>query len=215
MSESSGALGDRLVVGIDFGTTFSGVAFAHSGTPKAPDEIAVIKTWPGGNNTTSEKVPSVVSYQKVESSPLKRKANDAFDFEAFTSTAVIPQTVTSRREPSSMMKRGFQVGADEQRIRCLKLLLDPDQNILRFVSYNDIEKQLALSQKNAKAVVAEYLGALFSHAQQVLIDRYGELFVATTKQQIVLTVPAVWSDAAKNKTLKAAEAAAEQHLHDL
>lgn len=114
-----------------------------------------------------------------------------------------------------MMKRGFQVGADEQRIRCLKLLLDPDQNILRFVSYNDIEKQLALSQKNAKAVVAEYLGALFSHAQQVLIDRYGELFVATTKQQIVLTVPAVWSDAAKNKTLKAAEAAAEQHLHDL
>jgi len=36
----------RLIVGIDFGTTYSGVAVAYSATP---DDIDVIKTWPGGN----------------------------------------------------------------------------------------------------------------------------------------------------------------------
>lgn len=35
---------DHLVVGVDFGTTFSGVAAAYSGNPEAPDEISVIKT---------------------------------------------------------------------------------------------------------------------------------------------------------------------------
>lgn len=39
---------DRLIVGIDFGTTFSGVAAVYSATP---DDIDVIKTWPGGNGT--------------------------------------------------------------------------------------------------------------------------------------------------------------------
>ncbi|KAJ5542738.1 hypothetical protein N7461_008741 [Penicillium sp. DV-2018c] len=38
-----------LIVGIDFGTTFSG--------------IELIQTWPGGGNTTSQKVPTLCSYK--------------------------------------------------------------------------------------------------------------------------------------------------------
>lgn len=34
---------DRLVIGVDFGTTFSGIAFTYSGNPESPDEIAVVK----------------------------------------------------------------------------------------------------------------------------------------------------------------------------
>lgn len=37
---------DRLVVGVDFGTTFSGVAAVYSATP---DDIDIIKSWPGSN----------------------------------------------------------------------------------------------------------------------------------------------------------------------
>lgn len=37
---------DRLIVGVDFGTTYSGVAAVYSATP---DDIDIIKTWPGGN----------------------------------------------------------------------------------------------------------------------------------------------------------------------
>lgn len=56
-------------------------------------------------------------------------------------------------------------------------------------------------------MVAEYLTSLFDHTKEVLNRRYGEFFVATTKLQVVLTVPAVWSDKAQDATVKAAEAA--------
>ncbi|KAK3063619.1 hypothetical protein LTR53_018835, partial [Teratosphaeriaceae sp. CCFEE 6253] len=48
---------DKLIVGVDFGTTYSGVAAAYSATP---DEIDIIKTWPGGNGITSDKVPTEI-----------------------------------------------------------------------------------------------------------------------------------------------------------
>lgn len=39
----SGDRKDRLIIGIDFGSTSSGVAFTYSGNPEAPDEIEVVK----------------------------------------------------------------------------------------------------------------------------------------------------------------------------
>ncbi|KAJ5045253.1 hypothetical protein NUH16_002065 [Penicillium rubens] len=49
----------KLIVGVDFGTTFSGVAW---GLEDCPDDIELIQTWPGGGNTTSQKVPTICSY---------------------------------------------------------------------------------------------------------------------------------------------------------
>lgn len=60
-------LGDdrgALVIAVDFGTTFSGVAFAFRkpGTIGSPDDIEVIKDWPGSNGMTSDKVPTEIAY---------------------------------------------------------------------------------------------------------------------------------------------------------
>lgn len=52
---------NRLVVGVDFGTTYSGVAWGYTGSPS---EIHVIQSWPGGVNLTSPKVPSKIAYEK-------------------------------------------------------------------------------------------------------------------------------------------------------
>jgi len=41
---SENAPEDRVVVAVDFGTTFSGVATVYSATP---DEVDIIRTWPG------------------------------------------------------------------------------------------------------------------------------------------------------------------------
>lgn len=35
---------DRIVIAVDFGTTFSGVATVYSATP---DEVDIVRTWPG------------------------------------------------------------------------------------------------------------------------------------------------------------------------
>jgi molecular chaperone DnaK (HSP70) len=55
--------------------------------------------------------------------------------------------------------------------------------------------------------VADYLTALHGHTMETLGRRYGESFMQKTKIEFVLTVPAVWSDSAKNATLLAAERA--------
>jgi molecular chaperone DnaK (HSP70) len=50
---------------------------------------------------------------------------------------------------------------------------------------------------------------------ETLTRRYGETFMSLTKVQFVLTVPAVWSDSAKDATLKAAEKAGMGKRHEL
>ncbi|KAJ5949847.1 hypothetical protein N7454_001431 [Penicillium verhagenii] len=50
----------RLVIGMDFGTTFSGIAWALEGLDSNPE---VIQTWPGKGNSTSQKAPTIISYQ--------------------------------------------------------------------------------------------------------------------------------------------------------
>lgn len=139
---------------------------------------------------------------------LSSSPTDTFDFDAFNTALDATQlTEGPNSADATRIRWGFQVRPDEQRLRCLKLLLDPRQPIPSYVSLDDIKQQLTASGKNVGTVVAEYLRALFAHTKDILVRRYGEHFVSITKLDIVLTVPAVWSDAAKDATLKAAEAA--------
>ena len=63
--------------------------------------------------------------------------------------------------------------------------------------------------------VSDYLSQIYKHTMETLTRRYGETFMGMTKVQFVLTVPAVWSDSAKDATLKAAEKAGMGNRHDL
>jgi molecular chaperone DnaK (HSP70) len=63
--------------------------------------------------------------------------------------------------------------------------------------------------------VSDYLAQIYTHTMETLSRRYGESFMATTKVEFVLTVPAVWSDSAKNATLQAAEKAGMGNKHEL
>lgn len=191
--------------------------------------------WPGGNNITSDKVPSEITYSKQSSgdvaaaSPASRLLRgaasrlfntqaadesslaggpDPFNFDAFNAVLDTAQlTAPPNGSSDGEMRWGFQIRPDEDRLRCLKLFLDPRQEIPTYVSLPDTQRQLTACGKNVGTVVAEYLRALFTHTKTVLVRRYGEHFVAATELKVVLTVPAVWSDTAKDATLKAAEAA--------
>ena len=105
------------------------------------------------------------------------------------------------------VRYGFEISQDEERFRCMKLFLDPAQELPSYVPRSEIRAQLAKSEKEATEVVADYLREIYKHTQFELIKRYGELFLETTSIQWILTVPAVWSDAAKDATLTAAKQA--------
>ncbi|RDA90600.1 hypothetical protein CP533_6927 [Ophiocordyceps camponoti-saundersi (nom. inval.)] len=173
---------DRLIVGVDFGTTFSGVAAVYTSTP---DDVEIIKTWPGGNGITSDKVPTEIAYEANTSKS--------------SSSSSISTSPTSRW--------GFQFRPDESRLRCIKLFLDRSQKLPFYVSHHDTAAQLKRFNKNVVDAVADYLTHIHGHTMDTLTRRYGESFMASTKVEFVLTCPAVWSDAAKNTTLLAAERA--------
>ncbi|KAG6006762.1 hypothetical protein E4U21_006747 [Claviceps maximensis] len=175
---------DRLIVGVDFGTTFSGVAAVYTATP---EDVEIIKTWPGGNGITSDKVPTEISYDvRVPSSP----GDDA----------------AAARE-DAVPKWGFQFRPEESRLRCIKLFLDPVQKLPFYVSHLDTAAQLKRSGKTVLDAVTDYLTQIHGHTMATLTRRYGRSFLATTRVDFVLTCPAVWSDAAKHRTLVAAEGA--------
>ncbi|KAI0900806.1 actin-like ATPase domain-containing protein [Annulohypoxylon nitens] len=171
------AINDRLIVGVDFGTTFSGVAAVYTSTP---DDVEIIKTWPGGNGITSDKVPTEISY----------------DF---------PPNHTPETKPN--VKWGFQFKPEESRLRCIKLFLDRTQKLPFYVSPQETATQLKKYNKTVIDAVSDYLTEIYKHTMDTLTRRYGESFMASTNVDFVLTCPAVWSDAAKNATLQAAERA--------
>src|SRR5437667_6171942 len=62
-----------LIIGIDFGTTFTGVAYAHSAgngsnsvsmleLRKVAKTVSVIRSWPNQTNQYVDKTPSILSY---------------------------------------------------------------------------------------------------------------------------------------------------------
>ncbi|EON64758.1 hypothetical protein W97_03991 [Coniosporium apollinis CBS 100218] len=177
----------RLIVGCDFGTTYSGVAVAYTGTP---DDIDIIKTWPGGNGITSEKVPTEIAYDAPTAGPNGPKGE---------------RTV----------KWGFQVQPGETRLRCIKLFLDRNQKLPPYISSLDTATQLRKYDKTVMDAVTDYLQLIYKHTMDTLKVRYGQSFMATTETDWILTVPAVWSDAAKNATLQAAERAGMGDMHSL
>ncbi|KAF3008731.1 hypothetical protein E8E13_009848 [Curvularia kusanoi] len=191
---SGAASTDRLIVGVDFGTTYSGVAAVYSATP---DDIDIIKTWPGGNGITSDKVPTEVGYT-----------------EAAPSNGSTPSLEASAK-PAATVKWGFQFKPEETRLRCIKLFLDRNQKLPHFVSPLETAAHLRKHEKTVNEAVTDYLSQIYKHTMETLTRRYGETFMSLTKVQFVLTVPAVWSDSAKDATLKAAERAGMGNRHDL
>ncbi|KAK6000862.1 hypothetical protein QM012_003587 [Aureobasidium pullulans] len=177
---------DRLVVGVDFGTTWSAVAFTYSGNPESADEVAIVKNWPGSNNISSEKVPSELAYVP---------ASDDFEL------------VNSDGSRTFDILWGLQLKPEQSRLRCLKLRLDPRQKLPAYVSSKDLDDQLIECGKSAEEAIADYLSLIFSKAKEELIRRFGPRMVSSTPIEINLTVPAVWSDAAKDATLRAAKKA--------
>ncbi|KAG5988323.1 hypothetical protein E4U54_004689, partial [Claviceps lovelessii] len=178
---------DRLIVGVDFGTTFSGVAAVYTATP---DDVDIIKTWPGGNGITSDKVPTEISYDVAPPPPPPPPPHPAGG-------------VT----PTANPKWGFQFRPEESRLRCIKLFLDPIQKLPFYVSHLDTAAHLKRVNKTVLDAVSDYLTHIYEHTMATLTRRYGHSFLASTPVDFVLTCPAVWSDAAKHRTLVAAERA--------
>lgn len=155
-------------------------------------------SWPGSNGITSDKVPTEIAYT----------------LPAADETLTLAQQDSKVADPATI-RWGFQFKPEETRLRCIKLFLDRNQKLPQFVSPLDTAAQLRKCNKTVMDAVSDYLTQLYKHTMDTLTRRYGESFMASTETEFVLTVPAVWSDGAKNATLQAAESAGMGSRHEL
>ncbi|KAH7336643.1 hypothetical protein BKA65DRAFT_37690 [Rhexocercosporidium sp. MPI-PUGE-AT-0058] len=168
-----------LVIAIDYGTTFTGVAYGHRNGLRRPThgDIQCIDDWPGtSRNSSSQKVPSEVAYSE-----------NRFDW-------------GNKIQPRNRQREAWT-----------KLLLDETQR----------ENQLALMQelemeqnggnggrspcevpKEPVDIVSDFLTGVRKHVETTLKIRYASMLQSLCRE-VVITVPAVWSDKAKNLTYKA------------
>ena len=116
-------------------------------------------SWPDGSNVTSDKAPSEIAYADsatVTEADWPLIMPNAFDTKALrTSLPGNNATVDG-----SGIRWGFQLRPDEPRLRCVKLFLDPGQQLRAFVSGSEMRTLIAKSGKDAVSVVADYLTQL-------------------------------------------------------
>ena len=116
-------------------------------------------------------------------------------------------------------KLGFQIKESSQRRQWFKLDLDPSQNRGLFSLARPFPDPRAAPPgcgSTSEKLVTDYLTALRKHAGLVLSHKIPESALKAIPIEYILTVPAVWSDAAQAKTRACAEKAGMgrgQELH--
>lgn len=103
---------------------------------------------------------------------------------------------------------GYNIGSGEQCFQWFKILLDPE-NKYRKHAQQPLESQQLMGSinKTADEVVADYMRMLWDYTKLDIARLKGDNWQSAYELKIVITVPAIWSDAAKVRTKKAAEAA--------
>lgn len=176
-----------IVVAIDFGTTFTGVAFIHSSSFKnqsfsaqeIADRIKVLKQWRSGTQGNMDKVPTALSYDmdgELEGWGPAVSSTDDIKIQYF--------------------KLGLQENVDRRYLS--------GSVIGGFLSNSDW-RHPSLPDKTPLDYSADYLSAIHDYFQNdYLPSAYGPAFLARQRVAYVITVPAIWTDKAKNLTRQAA-----------
>ncbi|KAK3670596.1 hypothetical protein LTR78_009564 [Recurvomyces mirabilis] len=170
----------RLIVGVDYGTTYSGVSFATTDKSSA-DDINVIRTWPGRDGEW--KVPTRIAY--AQENQADQLTANKWGFE-----------VEPRMTSCSWTKLLLDAKADEQTHDDPKLQNAVDEGMLRLPP--------GLS---AQQVCSDFLREVHKYVTVRLSRQVTEEVLKSTPMDIWLTIPAVWTDEAKDATRSAARAA--------
>lgn len=175
--EGAGRSKSQLIVGIDFGTTFSGVAFAFVSNNGADAKEDIITEWPGAGSYTKQKIPTVLYYDQYQK------------------VVGWGPDIADALAPTGYPKPGVQ------KVEWFKLQLMLSGN-----TYIDpINLPPLPPGKSEIDVAADYLFKLRQAMRNQLQKTLGEVFNREERNiRYFLTVPAIWNDAGKAATRAAA-----------
>jgi hypothetical protein len=103
---------------------------------------------------------------------------------------------------------GYEVEIADDSFRWFKILLDPAHKYSRGVEPVTASKQLLSNlNKSAEEVAADYLRLIWEYTKEDIRRVKGQNWASIYSLKVVLTVPAIWSPAAKDRTERVARAA--------
>ena len=88
-----------------------------------------------------------------------------------------------------------------EKIEGIKLLLDPSQETPIYLPASNTAAELKRLGKPAVEVAADYIAAIYHHAMSRIESKMPAAYLQMCQKKFVVSVPAVWSDKAKNTTL--------------
>ncbi|KAL1390091.1 hsp70-like protein [Phyllosticta capitalensis] len=176
-SSVTSEIAHKIVLGLDFGTTYTGVAYGTTaGTSK---DVEIVCNWPGAS-IASQKVPSRIAYEEEN----VKLNSDKWGFE-----------VTGRMSSYSWFKLLLDSKVDRTKYDDASL----------FTTYGGI---LQLPDwRTPRDVVEDFLGCVCEFVTEHLTKRFTAENFRTIPVEVWITVPAIWSEAAKDQTRAAAMAA--------
>ncbi|GJC97542.1 HSP70-like protein [Colletotrichum higginsianum] len=176
----------QLIVGIDFGTTFSGVAFAFATNNEAKEDI--ITEWPGAGSYTKQKVVPSPEFCVVV-------IPTVLYYDQYQKVVGWGPDIADALAPTGYPKPGVQ------KVEWFKLQLMLSGN-----TYIDpINLPPLPPGKSEIDVAADYLFKLRQAMRSALQKTLGEVFNREERNiRYYLTVPAIWNDAGKAATRAAA-----------
>ncbi|KAL2156293.1 hypothetical protein VTH82DRAFT_1038 [Thermothelomyces myriococcoides] len=182
MSDSRSAKRLKIIVGVDYGTTFTGISYVTSDKTSI-DDIDVIRTWPGDGRPVEGnwKTPTVIAYESE-----------------------------NRRTRRNLW--GYEVRRDMVSCSWTKLLLDRSAETAEFddPSLRDTTGSALFhipEGKNAQMVCQDFLTEVYRFVVRNLKNRITPEVFDMTPMECYVTVPAIWTDRARTATWEAAKAA--------
>lgn len=114
----------------------------------------------------------------------------------------VPTLILYDKNDPSKYKWGGQVTWRDPAVHGVKLLLDPDQMKPKYLpasSFSNDRNELA---KDPVDVASDFIGAIYKHALSVIESSEVRDYFNICEKEFILSVPAVWSDKAKDLTLR-------------
>jgi molecular chaperone DnaK (HSP70) len=180
----------ELIIAIDFGTTYSGVAYYLNAVPatsmaKVLEKTCIVKPWPPANPNYLEKTPTVLAY------------NDTEPPECIWGGAVKP---SHRRQIAH-----FKLGLVEAESLAMCYGEDGLSGRFGFNLQSSFGRLCDLPNMRPVDFTADYLRCLHKFVAEIhLANTFRAQVLKETEKLYIITVPAIWSDGAKNLTRLAA-----------
>lgn len=114
----------------------------------------------------------------------------------------MPTLILYDQNDPSKFKWGGQVTWRDPAVHGVKLLLDPDQEKPDYLPETSFKIDRNALPKDPVDVAADFIGAMYKHALSVAESSVVREYFHMCEKEFVLSVPAVWSDKAKDLTLK-------------